>query len=165
MKKKHLSWLLLLAVPVVCAKSVTVTMHTTENNTPIGTIILEDTPYGVLITPRLTSLNPGLHGFHIHAEGSCEDHAQAAGGHFDPAESGKHLGPYRAGHLGDLPVLYVDAAGSAAVPVLAPRLSVAQVSQRAVMIHQGGDNYQDQPRPLGGGGERVACGVIPKIDA
>nr|MBP8027895.1 superoxide dismutase [Acinetobacter sp.] len=24
----------------------------------------------------------------------------------------------------------------------------------------GGDNYADQPKPLGGGGERIACGLI-----
>jgi Cu-Zn family superoxide dismutase len=28
------------------------------------------------------------------------------------------------------------------------------------MIHQGGDNYSDDPKKLGGGGARVACGVI-----
>jgi len=27
------------------------------------------------------------------------------------------------------------------------------------MIHAGGDNYSDQPEPLGGGGGRIACGV------
>jgi Cu-Zn family superoxide dismutase len=28
------------------------------------------------------------------------------------------------------------------------------------MVHAGGDNYADQPEPLGGGGPRVACGVV-----
>jgi Cu-Zn family superoxide dismutase len=28
------------------------------------------------------------------------------------------------------------------------------------MIHAGGDNYSDTPKPLGGGGERIACGVV-----
>jgi superoxide dismutase, Cu-Zn family len=28
------------------------------------------------------------------------------------------------------------------------------------MIHSGGDNYSDAPAPLGGGGARIACGVI-----
>ncbi|WP_324128836.1 superoxide dismutase family protein, partial [Acinetobacter baumannii] len=28
------------------------------------------------------------------------------------------------------------------------------------MIHAGGDNYSDSPQPLGGGGARIACGVI-----
>ena len=29
----------------------------------------------------------------------------------------------------------------------------------ALMLHAGGDNYSDQPAPLGGGGARMACGV------
>jgi Cu-Zn family superoxide dismutase len=28
------------------------------------------------------------------------------------------------------------------------------------MVHVGGDNYSDKPKPLGGGGARFACGVI-----
>jgi Cu-Zn family superoxide dismutase len=27
-------------------------------------------------------------------------------------------------------------------------------------IHAGGDNYSDQPKPLGGGGARIACGTL-----
>jgi Cu-Zn family superoxide dismutase len=30
------------------------------------------------------------------------------------------------------------------------------------MIHVGGDNHADHPEKLGGGGARVACGVIPE---
>jgi Cu-Zn family superoxide dismutase len=29
------------------------------------------------------------------------------------------------------------------------------------MVHAGGDNHSDHPQPLGGGGGRIACGVIP----
>jgi Cu-Zn family superoxide dismutase len=29
-----------------------------------------------------------------------------------------------------------------------------------MMIHAGGDNYSDKPKALGGGGKRVACGII-----
>ena len=28
------------------------------------------------------------------------------------------------------------------------------------MVHASGDNYSDDPAPLGGGGARIACGVI-----
>jgi len=31
---------------------------------------------------------------------------------------------------------------------------------RAFVIHEGGDNFSDQPKPLGGGGARIACGVL-----
>jgi len=39
-------------------------------------------------------------------------------------------------------------------------LKMADLKGRALMIHTGGDNYADQPAPLGGGGVRWACGVI-----
>ena len=52
-----------------------------------------------------------------------------------------------------------DANGNTS-PVLAPRLKMADLKGRALMIHAGGDNYADQPAPLGGGGVRWACGVI-----
>ena len=48
------------------------------------------------------------------------------------------------------------------VPVDQPASkSMDDLEGRAVMIHAGGDNYSDQPKPLGGGGARVACGVVP----
>ena len=50
--------------------------------------------------------------------------------------------------------------GSAATPVLAPRLKLADVQKRSLMVHAGGDNHADHPAPLGGGGARVGCGVI-----
>jgi Cu-Zn family superoxide dismutase len=43
---------------------------------------------------------------------------------------------------------------------VAPRLTVADIKGRAIMIHAHGDNYSDDPKPLGGGGARIACGVI-----
>jgi Cu-Zn family superoxide dismutase len=134
----------------------------------IGTVTLSDSPYGLILTPQLTGLTPGIHGFHIHEKPDC-GHAmegdkmvpgQAAGGHFDPKGTGKHEGPYGNGHLGDLEVLYVDKDWKAALPVLAPRLKVNDVKGHSLMIHMGGDNYSDQPEKLGGGGARIACGVI-----
>ena len=135
----------------------------------VGQISIEETEHGLLFTPELKSLPGGLHGFHVHEYGSCDpahkegemSAAASAGGHFDPDGKGEHLGPYADGHLGDLPALYVDEQGNAATPVLAPRLkSVEQLQGRALMIHAGGDNYSDDPKPLGGGGARLACGVI-----
>src|SRR3546814_8064066 len=80
---------------------------------------------------------------------------------FDPKGTGKHGYPWGEGHLGDLPALYVDAEGSASHPVLAPRLtSLDQVVGHALMVHKGGDNHADHPKPSGGGGAREACGVI-----
>lgn len=130
----------------------------------IGEIIAEQTKYGLLLIPKLHSLPPGPHGFHIHTYGNCDNNGQAAGGHLDPKETNQHKGPYDdSGHLGDLPVLYVDKNGNATIPVLAPRLELSEIQGHSVIIHAGSDNYSDDPHPLGGGGGRLACGVASFI--
>lgn len=153
------------------AETVTVTMQAaTEKGAgrSAGTVTVSDTVYGALFTPQLSGLTPGLHGFHVHENGQCGPAMKdgkmvpglAAAGHFDPSGSGRHAGPYADGHLGDLPPLYVDTDGTATLPVLAPRLKVADIRSRSLMIHAGGDNFSDHPQPLGGGGARMFCGVI-----
>jgi superoxide dismutase, Cu-Zn family len=143
---------------------VAVQMYSTQTNgeaLPIGHVTFHDTSYGLLIEPTLTGLPPGLHGFHIHQHPNCADHGMAAGGHFDPQNTGRHLGPYRKdGHLGDLPPLYVVADGTASLPILAPRLTEADLAGLSLMIHAGGDSFSDTPEPLGGGGKRIGCGSI-----
>ena len=134
----------------------------------IGTVRIVETPYGLVFYPNLTGLPAGLHGFHVHENPSCAAGerdgapvaALAAGGHLDPQGTKRHGEPWGDGHLGDLPPLYVTAEGSATNPVLAPRLKLADVAKRSLMVHAGGDNHADHPAPLGGGGARVACGVI-----
>jgi superoxide dismutase, Cu-Zn family len=135
----------------------------------LGTVTLAEADGGLRIIPKLSGLPPGEHGFHVHVNPSCaagpgpnsEPAAgMAAGGHYDPAHTGKHLGPLGEGHKGDLTVLVVDADGNSTAAVTAPHLTMADVKGHSVMIHAGGDNYSDQPAPLGGGGARIACGVV-----
>lgn len=141
--------------------------------TPVGKITATDTGYGLLLKPSLHDLPPGLHGFHVHEKPSCDPGekdgktvpALGAGGHYDPASTRRHEGPYGTGHLGDLPAIYVGPDGKADYPVLAPRLKAADLLGRSLMIHAGGDNHSDHPDPLGGGGARIACGVVPAATA
>lgn len=133
----------------------------------IGTVALRDSTAGLVITADLSHLPPGPHGFHIHEKGSCAPAekdgkmgaALAAGSHYNPAQAPHHGNPLT-GHLGDLPRLNAAADGTAKAAMLAPRLKVADIQNLAIMVHAGGDNYSDSPKPLGGGGERIACGVI-----
>ncbi|OGV28475.1 MAG: superoxide dismutase [Legionellales bacterium RIFCSPHIGHO2_12_FULL_35_11] len=129
------------------------------HNKSLGNIDFSDTPFGLLIVPNLTALPAGLHGLHLHQHADCNDQAMAAGGHFDPNNTNTHQGPYGNGHLGDLPVLYVGVDGQAHTPILAPRLKISDLKGLAVMVHANGDNYTNNPS-LGGGGARIACGVI-----
>lgn len=142
------------------------------NSAAVGTITITESPTGVVFTPALKGLPAGLHGFHIHEKPSCAPAidpeknkpaaARAAGGHLDPQGSGRHEGPAGGGHLGDLPALTVNADGTADTPVVAQRIKLTDLPGHALMIHAGGDNYADSPEKLGGGGDRIACGVIQK---
>lgn len=142
------------------AQNLPIKIVSLENNQYIGTITAKDSPKGLVLTPKLHGLQPGRHGFHIHQHPSCGNKGLDAGGHFDPRKTYHHRGPYQAGgHLGDLPVLNVDHHGRATTPIIAPHLQVSDLIGHSIMIHAGGDTYSDTP-PLGGGGARVACGVI-----
>ena len=140
----------------------------------IGSVTLEDSDTGLLLKLDLSDELPvGPHGFHVHTNPDCASAEKdgkavaglAAGGHFDPAGKGKHLGPSGEGHLGDLPILYVNGDDNGAFKtkhvLVAPRIKIADILGRSLMIHAGGDNFRDDPKPLGGGGARIACGVIP----
>lgn len=146
-------------------------MNSNDSSNLVGTIKFKDTVNGLLVMPDLTSISPGLHGFHIHMNPSCDPASKlgqessvlglGAGGHYDPAETGAHSGLYvKSGHRGDLPVLYADNKGNANLVTLAPRLTTKDLYNRSVIIHSGGDNYSDLPKSLGGGGAREYCGVI-----
>ena len=136
----------------------------------IGTVELAAAPKGggVIFTPMLKGLPPGEHGFHVHEFGNCGakekdgklSAGEMAGDHYDPKKVHKHEGPTGSGHLGDLPPLKVDAKGNATQAVTAPRLTLKDLRRKALVIHEGGDNLSDQPKPNGGGGARIACGVV-----
>lgn len=147
-------------------------LNPTDGDKAIGEVVVTKSNYGLVFTPNLTGLTPGLHGFHIHANPSCapvEKNGKlvaglAAGGHWDPNNTKKHSFAWDDnGHLGDLPALAVNQDGTATNPVLAPKLkNLAEIKGHSVMIHLGGDNHSDHPKALGGGGARMACGVIEK---
>lgn len=137
---------------------------------PVGTVTLAEAPQGggVVFRTDLKGLPPGPHGFHVHEFANCGARAkdgkmsagELAGGHWDPDKAGRHGSPAGGGHRGDLPPLVVGPGGTAREEFRAPRLKLADLRNKALVVHAGGDNHSDQPKPNGGGGDRIACGVI-----
>jgi Cu-Zn family superoxide dismutase len=134
----------------------------------IGKVAISESKEGVSFEVAVRGLPAGQRGFHVHEKGDCSPGMKdgqmqagiAAGEHYDPEHKKSHKGPQGVGHKGDLPALESK---SEAVnqTVTAPRLKIAEIRGRSLMIHDGGDNYSDQPEN-GGGKGRIACGVIPK---
>lgn len=150
-------------------ESLTFEMKDLTTGKIVGDILVDKSQYGVIFTPHLDKLSPGLHGFHVHQNPNCGESIKngkaivggAAGGHYDPEKKNKHGYPWGTGnHKGDLPALYVDLKGQAHNPVLAPKLTLEELKGRSLMIHVGGDNHSDHPMALGGGGSRMVCGTI-----
>ena len=170
MKQKLLAFSIMLFTGAALADT-TVQMNMVDEKgvgSSVGTVSISNSKYGLVFSPALKGLPPGAHGFHLHENPSCDPKekdgkrvaALAAGGHYDPSNTKRHDAPWGDGHLGDLPALFVDATGNANQPLLAPRLKTSDLAGRALMVHAGGDNHADHPAVLGGGGARIACGVI-----
>jgi len=132
----------------------------------VGSVMMEQTPNGVLLTAKLQNLPAGAHAFHVHAVGKCEAPFKSAKGHFNPG--GKKHGILTDGglHSGDMPNVHVAANGSLTIEVLNPNITLAKgkpnsvfdADGSAIVMHMKGDDYKSQPS--GAAGSRIACGVI-----
>jgi Cu-Zn family superoxide dismutase len=118
---------------------------------------------GADVEAQLTGLPAGQHGFHIHEFGDCSaPDASSAGGHLNPGGS-PHGSPDNAAegrHLGDLGNIE---AGSDTVTIFTRHDQLLahsgdSIVGKAVVVHELPDDFVTQPD--GGGGARIACGVI-----
>ena len=162
---------LLLATGVAIAQQASVDINRLSESgvgEKVGTVVVKEGKGGVAFKVSVKGIPKGPHGFHVHDKGDCGAASKdgkmmagfAAGSHYDPAGTKSHKGPKGSGHKGDLPVLNAGEKGINQT-VTAPQLKLADVRGRALMIHEGGDNYTDTPEN-GGGAGRIACGVVPK---
>ena len=134
----------------------------------IGEIVLSEYSGGVSMKVNITGIPDGDHGFHIHEKGDCgpgdkDGKVQAgiaAGPHMDPKATKTHKGPEGSGHAGDLPKLTAKMK-EIKTQVTVTNVKFADLLGKSLMIHEGGDNYSDDPEN-GGGKGRIACGVVPK---
>jgi Cu-Zn family superoxide dismutase len=143
----------------------------------VGTVKFEDDDDGVhvkvVIDAPLVTFAAGFHGFHVHANddpangtGCVAPSFASADGHF------KEAGQNHATHSGDMPVLLVNADGSAEARFVTDRFSVADLAGKVVIVHFSADNYANIPARYsatgsdaatlntGDAGGRFACGVI-----
>lgn len=121
----------------------------------------------VQVMGDLSGLTPGVHGFHVHEKGNCDNDGQGAGGHFNPMNA-PHASPDAASHhAGDFGNITADAAGNAHIEFMTHSLMVASgttsVVDRAVVVHADPDDLNSQP--AGNAGKRIGCGVVTLMNA
>ena len=129
-----------------------------------GTVMLTETPNGLLLRIDVSGVAHGFHGVHLHETGRCDADQgfTTAGGHANPssAEHGYLVtgGP----HIGDLPNAYAHREGHIRTDLFKADAMLADIQDAdgfAVMIHSGPDDYESQPS--GDAGSRVACAAFP----
>jgi Cu-Zn family superoxide dismutase len=133
---------------------------------PAGTASFTATHHGILVELKITGLNEGSHGIHIHTSGNCDPKTRftTAGPHlsFEPKPHG-YFG--KGMHAGDLPNGYAGRDGTLQAAFLSNafalgngKKSIFDKDGAAIIVHAKGDDYMSQP--AGNSGDRVACGII-----
>lgn len=138
------------------------TLQPTSGQTAQGTVHFQELGNGsVKVQVDLSSVAPGVHGFHVHEKGDCGDNGNAAGGHFNPMNQ-PHAGPDASSHhAGDFGNVTADANGRVRTSFTTRSITVSpgpsSVVGRAVILHVNPDDLATQP--TGNAGGRISCGV------
>jgi len=134
------------------------------NGQSVGSVILEDTPNGLLVHAILENLPEGSHSFHIHAVGQCEPPFASAGGHFNPTGATHGFLSPTGPHAGDFPNIHVPGSGALEFEAYNSMIALDDIlfdaDGAAIVIHDGTDDYATDP--AGDAGTRIACGVIER---
>lgn len=133
----------------------------------VGVARLTQDGEGVQVAVRVTGLQPGEHGFHVHETGSCElPDFTSAGGHFSPLDRQHGTENPQGSHAGDMPNIRAGEDGTADTTFVYTGItmradaetSIFREGGTALVVHEGPDDYMTDPS--GDAGSRVACGVI-----
>ena len=133
----------------------------------VGTVLLVDTPHGLLLRGALFGLPPGTHAIHFHETGKCESPFKSSGGHYNPTKHNHGVLDPGGLHAGDLPNIVIPRNGKLDFELFAMDLTLADGPNTvldsdgtALVIHAKADDYKSQP--AGDAGDRIACGVIAR---
>jgi len=139
-----------------------------------GELFLEQTLTGVYIVGRVEGLEPGNHGFHVHAVGDLGNDCKNAGGHFNP-QMKTHGKPGNKDnrHVGDLGNIFTPLNRFTVISFLDEVITLDKeaengITGKAFVVHAGEDDLgmggDDGSLKTGNAGKRLACGIVEPIN-
>ena len=139
-----------------------------KDGTSAGQIEIISAPSGAFIRIKVTGFTPGGHAVKIHETGKCEGDFSGAGAILNPLGAGQGLLNDEGPAAGDLPNLFVSAAGEGQAEFVTPLLqpgadegdALFDEDGAAVVIYDKADDHLGLSE--GVVGERIACGTIGK---
>ena len=138
-----------------------------KNNSNLsGTVTFTEENGEVTMTADISGLNEGMHAIHLHENGDCSaEDGSSAGGHWNPTnEQHGEWGSADGYHKGDIGNFDVNAEGNGSVTFTTDQWCIGcddankNILGKAVIIHDGVDDYTSQPS--GAAGNRIGCAVI-----
>lgn len=146
----------------------------TASGASAGVVTMRRGPLGLLLTVEGQGWPEGWHGVHLHAVGTCEGPGfTSAGGHVNHAENKRPHGLLNTDggpDLGDLQNIWAHADGTARAEVYlsgaglvdGPGHDLLDGDGLSFLVHANRDDHVSQP--IGGAGDRIACGVFQAAD-
>lgn len=155
------------AKEMVTEKTVTFTMEPKSDSGVSGEVTFTEKDGSVMMHAMFSGLTPGEHAIHIHQTADCSAaDGTSTGGHWNPTgEPHGKWGDDTGYHKGDIGNFTADENGNGMVHFETDQWCLGcgdsnkDLMGKAVIVHQGTDDYTSQPS--GAAGARISCtGII-----
>lgn len=147
-------------------KKMTVTLESKSGSDVKGNAVFTEEDGAVTMVAVVGGLTEGEHAIHLHEKADCSaDDGTSSGGHWNPTNQphGKWGSP-DGYHKGDIGNFKADAQGNGTITITTDEWCIGcgdsgkDIVGKAVIIHEGVDDFVTQP--TGDAGGRVSCGGI-----
>ena len=147
-------------------KVIKVKLNAKNNSGVSGNVSFIQKENKVYMEAHVFNLSPGEHAIHLHEKADCSsEDGTSTGGHWNPTfENHGKWGSETGFHKGDIGNFIADNIGHATIKFETDLWCIdcedetKNIIDKAVIIHQGIDDYISQPS--GAAGKRIVCGGI-----
>jgi len=147
-------------------KKIRITLDPKSDSTAEGNVTFTESNGNVQLEAHMNGLSPGTHAIHLHEKADCSSaDGKSAKGHWNPTfENHGDWGAASGFHRGDIGNFQADASGHGMITFTTDLWCLGcdddtkNIMGKAVIVHQGQDDFISQPS--GAAGARVSCAAV-----